>query len=172
MLFRSNDTSLLNLDTLTRNSVICASFLHDIGHLIGMQNNDPIMQDINTFNGASLGIVGHEGIGSAYLHDLGFPAIVCNLVFNHVASKRYLCTTKPGYINNLSDASKETMKLQGGLMTSSEITNFQNDSITSWQLKIKIREYDDMAKNKNCNTDWTDFFNHQLKPILESVLIS
>lgn len=40
----------------------------------------------------NVGRVGHEAIGAAYLHSLGFSDNVCRLVNSHVAAKRYLIT--------------------------------------------------------------------------------
>ena len=138
-----------NRDNFMQNSIVLASFLHDIGHLIGLENNDVEMRDQIVMNGASLGIVGHEGIGANYLREIGFPELVCELVRGHVQAKRYLATIKPEYYNKLSDASKETMRLQGGLMTPEEINSF-NSSIFP-DLKIIVREYDDLGKDPNWN---------------------
>jgi predicted HD phosphohydrolase len=102
---------------------------------------------------ASLGIVGHEGIGAAYLKKCGMPSLVCELVYSHVAAKRYLCTVSDNYYDKLSDASKETMKLQGGVMNNEQIKEFTSGFMP--ELKIYLREYDDYGKqstqNKNNN---------------------
>lgn len=138
------DIRLDNYDDYIKNCVIVAALLHDIGHLIGMENGDMEMKDAAIFNGASLGIVGHEGIGRAFLKSCGMPYLVYDLVGSHVQTKRYLCTANKKYYDRLSYASKETMKMQGGLMTPSEIMDFKLSVMP--ELKVYLREYDDLGK--------------------------
>lgn len=145
-----HDTRLHSIDDKTRKCVIVATLLHDIGHLIGLEN-----KDMSMMNGSeNLGIVGHEGIGASYLEDCGMPDLVCNLVGSHVAVKRYLCTTRNDYYNNLSDASKKTMQLQGGLMNENEIATFEQKPYS--QLAILLREYDDNGKVYDTDNDKAD----------------
>jgi predicted HD phosphohydrolase len=77
------------------------------------------------------------------------PSLVCDLVEGHVPAKRYLCTIRDGYYDNLSDASKQTMQLQGGMMNSKELSQFQNGIMP--ELKVYLREYDDAGKKKDMN---------------------
>jgi len=144
----TEDSRLLNYDNFTRQCVIIAALLHDIGHLIGLERQEMEMQS-NELNGLSLGIVGHEGIGSSFLQECGVNSLVCKLVAGHVPAKRFLCTTRKDYYNRLSDASKQTMQLQGGMMNDIELLEFQKDNIA--ELKIYLREYDDEAKKINLN---------------------
>jgi len=138
------DIRMQTYNDYIKTCMIVAALLHDIGHLIGMENGDMEMKDANIFNGASLGIVGHESIGRAFLKACGMPYLVYDLVGSHVLAKRYLCTTKKKYYDSLSDASKETMKMQGGLMTPAEISDFKTSVMP--ELKIYLREYDDLGK--------------------------
>jgi hypothetical protein len=85
------------------------------------------------------------------------PFLICELVGSHVLAKRYLCTKKKLYYDKLSDASKETMKMQGGLMTPSEIMDFKLSVMP--ELKVYLREYDDLGKqvdDKASNADKAD----------------
>ncbi len=141
-----NDYRLNIYDDFIRNCVIVAALLHDIGHLVGLEEEE---LEMRVDNGASLGIVGHEGIGEAFLKDLGMTSLVCELVRGHVSAKRYLCTKRPGYWEKLSPASQETMKLQGGIMSDSELKQFMSGIMP--ELKIYIREYDDAGKKKELN---------------------
>jgi predicted HD phosphohydrolase len=147
------DIRMQSYDDYIKNCMIVAALLHDIGHLIGMEMGEMQMKDVNIFNGASLGIIGHENIGREYLQKCGMPFLICELVGSHVLAKRYLCTTKKQYYDKLSDASKETMKMQGGLMTPKEINDFKSSIMP--ELKIYLREYDDLGK-QIYNTDNTD----------------
>lgn len=144
------DNTYSSSDTFIHNSLIVASFLHDIGHLVGLeQESEMVMYSEN--NGASLGIVGHEGIGASYLKEMGFPVLVCQLVAGHVQAKRYLATVDMKYWDKLSPASQETMLLQGGKMSRDEINAFNSGIFPD--LKILVRQYDDRGKNSDIVID-------------------
>ena len=162
----------LNKYTLyEKQCVIVAALLHDIGHLVGYEettNKNTIMHmiDADADNACanadnadadndathtnkkqkkqSLGIMNHELIGSNYLQKCGLPLIVCELVNSHVQSKRYLSTISKKYFDKLSNASKKTLVIQGGLMTPPELQIFKSSPLA--QLKILLREYDDTGK--------------------------
>ena len=93
----------------------------------------------------NLGVKDHEFIGSEFLLSLGYSRIVAELVKGHVATKRYLISKNEDYYNNLSDASKETFKHQGGKMTQEQMNSYENSSLFEYHLKI--REWDDLAKS-------------------------
>lgn len=137
----TRDSRLRDYDDFIWKCVVVAALLHDIGHLVGMESGDMEMRN----GDSSLGIIGHEGIGAAYLRECGMPSLVCELVASHVASKRYLCTVREDYYNRLSEASKATMVLQGGKMSTEEIVNFRSSRMS--ELKIYLREYDDCGKD-------------------------
>lgn len=136
--------------TLARNAnepkeLIIAILVHDIGHLLIM---DP------TYNEGSkltmmgdLGVFEHEKVGAEWLAKLGFNDMVCDLVFNHVNAKRYLVSSDPEYRSTLSDASLGTLNYQGGFMASIEIEKFKEHK--NFSLRIKMRQYDDLAKLTN-----------------------
>jgi len=153
----------LNKYTLyEKQCVIVSALLHDIGHLVGYEettNKNTIMHMIDddagdagdagddnthTNHKQSLGIMNHELIGSNYLQKCGLPLIVCELVNSHVQSKRYLSTISKKYFDKLSNASKKTLVIQGGLMTPPELQIFKSSPLA--QLKILLREYDDSGK--------------------------
>lgn len=135
------DNRLSHYDNYIHNCMIVAALLHDIGHLIGLERGEMEMESESNI---SLGIVGHEGIGSAFLKECGLPNLICHLVASHVQAKRYLCSTRKEYYAQLSDASKQTMAMQGGMMNSEEIRKF--NSSTHPELKLYLREYDDSGK--------------------------
>ena len=87
-------------------ALVAAAFLHDIGHLL-----HDLPQDI-----ADTGVdTQHESTGSAWLSQ-HFGPEVTEPVRMHVAAKRYLAAVEPGYFEQLSEASKLSLKLQGGPM--------------------------------------------------------
>src|SRR5262249_32499223 len=69
-------------------ALIVAALLHDIGHLLHDLPDDVADQDIDTE---------HESLGSAWLSQYFGPE-VSEPVRLHVAAKRYLCATEPGYL--------------------------------------------------------------------------
>jgi putative nucleotidyltransferase with HDIG domain len=116
-------------------SEVLAALFHDIGHLIA---------PAGTAEMDGLGILDHEAIGAAWLAELGFDAQVCTLVASHVAAKRYLALRKPGYWERLSEASRGTLRFQGGKMSESEARAFEDDPL--FEAKIRLRMWDEQAK--------------------------
>ncbi len=128
--YHPNDTNL-----------ITGAFLHDIGHQLQPMN----MTDSKT--GEILGVIDHEQIGANYLQKMGFSNQVVDCVRNHVKSKRYLSTTNPNYLKQLSPASQKTLQLQKGLMTPSEIKSFQTEPF--FKQSLLTRYFDNCAKDRN-----------------------
>jgi len=62
--------------------VILGALFHDIGHLLGLEENLPQMETFGTQN--------HERVGEKFLKELGFPETVTKMVAGHVEAKRYL----------------------------------------------------------------------------------
>jgi putative nucleotidyltransferase with HDIG domain len=119
------------------NEFIIAALFHDIGHIIPVSE----IKQMGNF-----GIATHERLGAEYLSNLGFPIRVCELIRLHVSAKRYLITTKPEYLSNISGASLETLKYQGGKMTPDEIEKFENNKY--YKDAVRLRYIDDYAKKQ------------------------
>lgn len=117
--------------------LILGAFLHDIGHLLRHQQKTEAM--------GNYGVVNHEGLGADYLRAKGFSERVCAMVEKHVDAKRYLVATKPDYKNRLSEASMQTLIMQGGPMNADEVKQLEQhpyfDDI------IKVRYWDEEAKD-------------------------
>ena len=62
----------------------------------------------------------------------------------HVAVKRYLCATDPGYVSQLSPASLESLQIQGGPMRPEEVRAF--DALAGARLAVQLRRWDEAAK--------------------------
>jgi predicted HD phosphohydrolase len=62
---------------------------------------------------------------SKYLLALGILAKAAELVEAHVFAKRYLFTTEYSSHDKLSDATKESLRFQGGLMSQKEVQGWQ-----------------------------------------------
>jgi len=95
-------------------------------------------------DGGSVGRIGHEHIGEQYLHSLGFPTSVTKLVGSHVAAKRYLTAVDESYYEGLSEASKQSLKVQGGPFEGEELEQFKRDPLK--EDMVRLRRWDDGAK--------------------------
>jgi gamma-butyrobetaine dioxygenase len=107
-------------------SLVAAALLHDIGHLRNETDSR------------------HGDAGARWLSQW-FGAAVTEPVRLHVAAKRYLCATEPGYLGLLSTESVRTLALQGGPMTAGQAAAF-------WALPfargaVAVRRWDDEAKD-------------------------
>lgn len=122
----------------SKNEIILAAFLHDIGHLL--IENEQDMMDI-------YGHISHEKIGSKKIVELGFSNEIATLVLNHVQAKRYLVTKFPSYFEELSEASVETLIKQGGKMEQIEMETFERSPYFKNSLMLRI--WDDRAKIPN-----------------------
>lgn len=129
---------LLALEKGLDDELVIAAFLHDIGHLY------PLSLDDTHEKMGDYGIQAHDKWGEQFLREYGFSERVIVPVANHAATKRYLCTISPKYFAELSPASIETMKYQGGLMNETEVKAFEQTSF--YEESITIRYLDDEAK--------------------------
>jgi predicted HD phosphohydrolase len=69
---------------------------------------------------------------------------VAGLVGGHVAAKRYLLATDPGYVALLSARSEVTLEFQGGVMHDDEIADFER--LPEHGDLVTLRRADDAAK--------------------------
>jgi 2-amino-1-hydroxyethylphosphonate dioxygenase (glycine-forming) len=126
----------LALEAGCDDEVVLAAFFHDIGHIC-VQNNPSLKM-------GQWGNKSHEQIGADYLRKKGFSERIAQLVENHVKAKRYLTFKYPYYYNELSEASKETLKLQGGVMSEAEAADFEKDPL--FEASVLLRRWDEAAK--------------------------
>jgi gamma-butyrobetaine dioxygenase len=115
-------------------ALVLAALLHDIGHLVHEEGEQPALRGIDDR---------HEEIGAAYLLPV-FGAAVAEPVRLHVAAKRYLCATDPGYFARLSPGSVRSLALQGGPFTPTEATEFR--ALPFAADAIRVRRWDEAAK--------------------------
>lgn len=116
-----------------------AAFLHDIGHIIPLLDTEAQGNRMGEF-----GMDQHDLIGADYLERAGFPAVVVACAKNHVNAKRYLCYQEPGYFEQLSPASVETLRYQGGPMAPEEAAVFEQTP--HFKASIAVRRLDELAK--------------------------
>jgi phosphonate degradation associated HDIG domain protein len=140
--------------------VVLAAFFHDIGHLCA--------DAAGSMDG--MGNIDHEKLGADYLLERGFSERLAALVQGHVIAKRYLTYKYPEYYNKLSPASKVTLNFQGGIMTANEAAAFErNDNA---ELVIRLRYWDDMAKEINTPIDNLDYLKSIALKHLEEINFS
>jgi phosphonate degradation associated HDIG domain protein len=115
--------------------VILAALLHDIGHICALPGEEEM---------PGLGILRHEQVGAFYLRKWGFSEKICRLVEGHVQAKRYLTFKDNDYYEHLSDASRQTLKLQGGKMDAEEAEAFETNFL--FEMMVKMRLWDEAGK--------------------------
>lgn len=120
----------LAASTGATDAMVAAALLHDVGHLL-------------TLRGHGDDVGAHEQTGPAFLTGL-FPPTVVRPIALHVAAKRYLCATDPGYRARLSRGSVHSLGYQGGPMSADEVLAFR--AMTGWSDAVALRRWDDAGK--------------------------
>ncbi|MEH6578386.1 MAG: phosphonate degradation HD-domain oxygenase [Amphritea sp.] len=136
--------------------LIIAALLHDIGHYTSEYAEDCLQRGIDNE---------HEDAAAAFL-DGHFSARVVDPIRLHVATKRYLCATKPIYYNVLSEASKQSLKVQGGPMNEQDVAKFESEP--NYQDAIRVRHWDEAGKEADLSVPELDHYI----PMLERLLIN
>ena len=137
------------------NATIAAALMHDIGHLL-YEDEDPIHKGKDGY---------HENLGADYLSNY-FKEDVTIPIRAHVDSKRYLSSVEDGYYENLSEASKLSLKIQGGPFTKEEADQFIKKPFM--KEAVEMRRFDDMAKVLNKKTSDLNHFRHYLEEAYEN----
>ena len=126
-------TAMIAEKVKSSNSLICSCLLHDYGHFI-LEDPDKLVR--KKIDGK------HEDIGYEYLKKF-FKKEVVEPIKYHVLAKRYLAKKKK-YFNSLSEASKISLKLQGGVLNKKESKEFEKKDF--FKQTIKLRKFDEVAK--------------------------
>ena len=116
-------------------SLVAAALLHDLGHIMA----DAALPGSLAENLHDQ----HEERAYAWLQQ-HFGLAVAEPVRLHVAAKRYLCTTEPGYEQRLSPTSVKSFYDQGGKMSADEVTQFEAEP--QFEAALQLRQWDDQAK--------------------------
>jgi phosphonate degradation associated HDIG domain protein len=120
--------------------LIAAALLHDIGHMVHDLGERAAEDGVDDH---------HEQRGHDYLIRYFGPAVT-EPVRLHVAAKRWLCATEPGYFARLSPDSVLSLSLQGGPMTPAEAASFH--ALPSAADAVALRRFDEAAKIKDLPT--------------------
>jgi len=128
-------TAMLAEKNNSSSSLICASLLHDYGHFI-LENPDDLVKKEKDGK--------HEELGYNFLKKYFINDVVEPIKY-HVKAKKYLARDKK-YYDCLSEASKKSLKFQGGIMTDEEAKEFE--SVKFFENSIKLRKFDEVAKKE------------------------
>ena len=126
-------TAMIAEEKNSSTDLICSSLLHDYGHFI-LENPDDLVKKNEDGK--------HEDIGYEFLKKY-FSKEVLGPIKYHVKAKRYLSRERK-YYSLLSQASKISLKMQGGVMSNEESKKFENNEF--FESSIKLRKFDEMAK--------------------------
>ena len=114
--------------------------LHDLGHMLHDLGETPSIHGVDDV---------HQYRVLPFLRGL-FPDSVINAIQRHVDAKRYLCATRPEYHDSLSDDSKRSLKLQGGIFSEEEAAAFIAEA--GAKDAVQLRLWDDLAKQPDLQT--------------------
>ncbi|HUP09750.1 MAG TPA: HD domain-containing protein [Caldimonas sp.] len=115
-------------------ALVTACLLHDLGHLLAEQGETPTLRGIDDT---------HQYIAIPFLRGL-FPDAVLESIRLHVDAKRYLCAANPAYHARLSDDSKRSLELQGGVFDAETAASFLDRP--GARDAVLLRQWDDLAK--------------------------
>ncbi|MGH9577498.1 MAG: phosphonate degradation HD-domain oxygenase [Terriglobales bacterium] len=115
-------------------ALVAAAFLHDLGHLLNLQGETPTERGIDDQ---------HQYFAIPFLRPL-FPREVVEPIRLHVDAKRALCALDTDYYEALSEDSKRSLTLQGGIYTQAETDAFLEKSYA--EDAVRVRRWDDAGK--------------------------
>ena len=147
-------TAMLAEKSVADASLIVASLLHDFGHLIHDFGESVFKRGIDDH---------HEIVGAERLSAF-FGEAVTMPIGMHVEAKRFLCATDRVYMKILSPASTRSLNLQGGPFSVVESEEFISRPFAADA--VKLRRWDEAAKQSGLHTPKLDHFRSYLKACL------
>lgn len=132
--------------------LVAAALLHDVGDLVApaadtdAADNRHELRALEVLRGA-------------------FGPEVLDPIRLHVAAKRYLVATEPGYSATLSPASVLSLSLQGGPMSDAEQRRFEDEPFAPQA--VLLRRWDDAAKTPGKATPSLDYYLALLDEVRE-----
>jgi len=134
-------------------ALVCAALLHDLGHMLNDRGETPTLRGVDDL---------HQYAGASLLR-LHFPEPVFAPVRLHVDAKRYLCATRPEYYERLSEDSKRSLALQGGVFSAAQAERFMRQPYA--EDAVRVRLWDDAAKVPHAATPWLAHYEPLLRKI-------
>lgn len=127
-------------------ALVAAALLHDLGHLLAATDDSPTLRGVDDR---------HQERVLPFLRG-SFDLDVLDPIRLHVDAKRYLCATRPRYLEALSADSRRSLALQGGVLSPPEIEAFLAEPFA--RDAVRLRLWDDAAKVMGAETrDLTDY---------------
>ena len=120
--------------------LVTAALLHDLGHLLQDLGETPTLRGVDDL---------HQYIAIPFLRGL-FSDRVLGAVQGHVDAKRYLCATRPGYLEALSVDSQRSLVLQGGTFSAAQAAEFITKPGAGEAVRLRL--WDDLAKSATAQT--------------------
>jgi len=137
-------------------ALVCAALLHDVGHLLNDKGDTPTLRGVDDL---------HQYAALPFLRPY-FPEAVLGPIRLHVDAKRYLCATRPDYYERLSEDSKRSLKLQGGVFAPAEAERFIGQPHAAEAVQVRL--WDDAAKVRGAATPGLAHF----EPLLREACLS
>ena len=144
-------TALLAERAGAGNELITACLLHDLGHMANDRGETPTLHGVDDK---------HQFHGVRALKG-AFPDSVLMPIRLHVDAKRYLCAVDPAYWAGLSQDSKRSLELQGGVYSAQDAENFIAQPYA--RDAVELRRWDDQAKLAGTATPDLDHFLGQAR---------
>ena len=120
--------------------LVTAALLHDLGHLLHDFGNTPSLRGLDDV---------HQYLALPFFRGL-FSERVLNPIKFHVDAKRCLCATRSDYHAALSEDSKRSLILQGGIFSAQEAENFIAQAGAAEAVRLRV--WDDLAKTEGLST--------------------
>jgi phosphonate degradation associated HDIG domain protein len=121
-------------------AMVTAALLHDLGHLLHDLGETPTLRGVDDV---------HQFRALPFLRGT-FGAEVLDPIRLHVDAKRYLCATRAGYLAALSEDSKRSLGLQGGIFNEGRSEAFIAQP--GARDAVRLRLWDDAAKTAGAAT--------------------
>ena len=107
--------------------LIVAALLHDVGHLLDLDDADGFDDDRDAE---------HASLGAGWLA-LWLPSTVTRPIALHVDAKRYLAGKDLGFVDRLTPMSRASLALQGGPHSRDEATAFEREAFFGDALLVR-----------------------------------
>ena len=133
-------SALLAENEGANDALVTAALLHDLGHLLHDLGATPTLQGVDDV---------HQYRALPFLRGL-FDDDVLDPIKLHVDAKRYLCATRAAYFAALSDDSKRSLALQGGIFSPDQADAFIRQP--GAEAAVRLRVWDDLAKAQGLAT--------------------
>lgn len=147
-------------------SLVAALLFHDIGHYGDLRE---IRESAEKEEGSGHALdpnldSRHSQLGAQILKPFFGPEVT-EPIRLHADAKRYLCTVEPSYLDTLGPQRVYTMVLQGGKMSSDEVTAFEAEP--HFEAAVALRRFEDEGSLPE-GEPLPDF--EHFRPILEGLL--